>query len=320
MSTPASRSERQVDEQAVRLLSAAFDGTGAAVSFRSWTPVGARKIRKRRFTMLVADGTPALVCKTALDIDDAKVGAEATKLDTLDLPASLTRARVLSRHEGGFVMTYVPALDLPDALAGRSQESFATLLGRAVELVAALHRHSRVDGDVTRRRAVAGQYVAEELLHRPELRAAVDVAVLAATHGDLAPWNVRHDPETDRLSLIDWEDYRHCGIAGIDIVNLLTTLGLVVFPEYRTRGLDWLYDQIFGGSHWYSRLVHDLIVRYATATGQAPGAVLDLLPFHCAWMTTRITAEGRDPSQLYYATFLRRYVSQPPGWFDASAA
>lgn len=320
MFTPESRAEQDVDEQAGRLLLAAFDGPRAGVSFESWTPVGARKIRKRRFTTLVADGTPVLVCKTALDLDDAKVGVEAAKLDDLDLPPSLARPRVLSRHDGGFVMTHVPAMDLPDALAGRSPEAFAALLGRAVDLIADLHQHSRVDGDVSQRRAAAAQYVAEAELDRPELRRAVDVAVLASTHGDLAPWNVRHDPGDERTSLIDWEDHRTCGIAGIDVVNLLTTLGLVVFPEHRTHGLDWLYDQIFGGRHWYSRLVHDLVVRYAAATGQPPGAVLDLLPFHCRWMTTRISAEGRDPSQLYYDSFLRRYAAQPPRWFDASAA
>ncbi|WP_020123042.1 phosphotransferase [Streptomyces canus] len=286
------------------------------ITFTSWTPVGARKIKKRRFTALALDGRPVLVSKSALDDDDAKVAAEWHKLGRLALPATVDWAKPVEQTEDGFIMTYAASEDLPTALMGTGdRETFAALLTRTVDLVADMHLRGAVThNDPAARWAAARQYVADPLVSSPALRAALEHALVGPTHGDLAPWNLRYDAETDRVSIIDWEDYRPLGVAGMDLLNLLVTLGLVVFPEYRERGVDWLYDQVLESDHWYALLLRDLLVRYAERTGQLPRRVVDLLPLFCQWLIARISNEGRDPSPLYYGHFIARYTASAPQW------
>ncbi len=321
MPPPIASPEDEVDARARRtLLSVHEELTGAVgcgdTTFRSWTPVGARKIRKRRFTLLAVDGTPIILSKTALDRDDRKVAGEWRKLGSLALPSTVNYARGLRQADGGFVMTYAPSEDLPDALARADREAFGTLLGRAVDLMAQMHVHDAGGDGSTDPWVAARQYVDEPCVARPELRAALERALVGPTHGDLAPWNVRYDSGSDRMSIIDWEDYRPAGIAAIDVINLLVTLGLVVFPGYRNCGFEWLYDQVLESGTWYAILVRDLIVRYASAVEQPPRFVIDLLPFFCQWLIARISSEGRDTSFLYYGYFLARYVASAPKWVD----
>jgi hypothetical protein len=316
MRWPASPPELdEVDAAARERLREAYDRTtpgGGEITYRSWTPVGARRKKQRRFTLLARDGEPLLVSKSALDHDDPKVAGEFEKLTGISLPPAISYARPVARTGAGFVMTYAPAADLPDAL---ESGDFAARLERTVDLVAVMHGHGgqRLAGP-QRRWAAARQYVAEPCTARPELRTAIDHALLGPTHGDLAPWNLRHDPATGRISIIDWEDYRPVGIAAVDVVNLLVTLGLVVFPEYRERGHDWLYDQVLESDHWYALLLRRLVTRYAARMGTPPWLVIDLLPFHCQWLIARIGAEGRDPGPLYYGRFLDRYAERAPRW------
>ena len=321
MRWPASPDLDEVDALSRQRLRDAYERAttgGGDITYRSWTPVGARTKKKRRFTLLARDGEPMLVSKSALDPDDGKVAGEYDKLTSGSLPPTILYARPVARTEAGFIMNYVPAADLPDALL--KSDDFAALLERTVDLVARMHSHGAVRlADPELRWTVARQYVTEPCTARPELRAAIDGALLGPTQGDLAPWNLRHDPSTGQIRIIDWEDYRPLGIAGMDIVNLLVTLGLVVFPEYRERGHDWLYDQVLESEHWYALLLRRLVVRYAARVGTPPRLVIDLLPFHCQWLIARIGAEGRDSAPLYYRHFLDRYTNLAPRWVEELA-
>ncbi|RUU32396.1 hypothetical protein [Mesorhizobium sp. M6A.T.Ce.TU.016.01.1.1] len=321
MRRPATAELDEVDALARQRLRDAYECAamgGGDITYRSWTPVGARTKKKRRFTLLARDGEPKLVSKSALDADDGKVAGEFDKLTSGSLPPTIEYARPVARTETGFIMTYVPAADLPDALL--ESGNFAALLERTVDLVAQMHNHGAVRlPDPERRWTVARQYVSEPCTARSEFRAAIEGALLGPTQGDLAPWNLRHDPSTGKISIIDWEDYRPLGIAAMDIINLLVTLGLVVFPEYRERGHDWLYNQVLESEHWYALLLRRLVVRYAERVGTPPRLVIDLLPFHCQWLIARINAEGRDHAPLYYRHFFDRYTKMAPRWVEELA-
>ena len=317
-----SRLEVAVDAAAEAALLAAHERmegrTEGLVTFRSWTPIGARTKRKRRFTALIVDGSPALVSKMALDREDRKVAGEWIKLTGLSLAGVINHPRAIGQIGDGFIMTYAPGHDLPDALLGLdSQEQFAELLTQAVELVATMHLHGAIcDRDPCKRWDAARQYVDQPYATETRFRTALEQAIICPTHGDLAPWNLRYDRATARITIVDWEDYLPLGIAGMDVVNLLITLGLVVFPNYRERGLDWLYDQVLNSNHWYALLVREEINHYASLTNQQPRVVIDLLPFFCQWLIARIENEGRDASSLYYKCFASRYIAQAPTWVE----
>ena len=291
-------------------------GNGGDLSFRSWTPVSARTKKKRRFTVLADAGTPLLVAKSAIDDDDEKVAGEWDKLSAMALPPAIRHPRAVARTDRGFVMTYMPTDDLPNALLPCSDAAaLATVLERAVDLLATMHLHAAPRSpDAEQRCTVAAQYVPQPCQASPQLQIALERALLGPTHGDLAPWNVRYDGARELISIIDWEDYRPIGIAALDVLNLLVTLGLVIFPDYQVRGMNWLYEQLLEGDHWYALLLRALIARYARRTGQSPRMVIDLLPFHCRWMMNRLRAEGRDPDPLYYGPFSARYAERAPRW------
>jgi hypothetical protein len=321
MARQCSRDEDELDLSARQWLSDTHQRvTGVRgdddVSFRSWTPVSARTTRRRRFTALQSGGRTLLVSKSAYDEDDHKVAGEWNKLSRISLPPRLDHTRAVARTDHGFVMAYVPGVDLPDVLvASGDARKFATLLGRTIDLLAGMHLHAAVPtSDARMQWSVAEQYVPEPADARSALIAAVENALVGPTHGDLAPWNVRYDEATDRITLIDWEDYRPIGISGIDVINLLVTFGLVVFPEYRERGFEWLYGQVLEGDHWYAILLRRLVMRYAALVGTSPRLVIDLLPFFCQWLIARISSDGRDPAPLYYGYFLTRYVESAPQW------
>lgn len=291
---------------------------GGEITFDSWTPRSVRLRRKRRFTALAVDGAPRLVAKTSLDGDDAKIAREWDRLATLSLPPVVRHPRGIQRIPGGFVMTYAPSEDLPDALVRLGPDGFRPVLARAVELLAAMHLHGAPAAtDPARGWEAARRYVAEPACETPRLRAAIEGAHVGPTHGDVAPWNVRHDARDGGISLIDWEDFQPLGIAAIDVINLLLTLSVVVFPEHPEHGWGWLYGRVLESDHWYASLVREQLVRYAALTGQPARGVVDLIPFFCQWLITRISNEGRDPAPLYYATFRARYVSAPPRWVEA---
>lgn len=314
----SSRSEASVDAEAQGALRAAYErleGSADALSFRSWGSVGVRTTCRRRFTALLAAGRPRLVAKQPLDDDDDGVRREWESLRSLSLPAEIHHPTPVERLRSGFIMSWAPSVDLPDVLMEQSDpEGFGRILSGVVERLAVLHGRATGDGGG---RETARRYVDAPHEGTPRLRQALDTALVGPTHGDLAPWNLRLHVPTSRLTFIDWEDYRPRGIVALDILNLLLTLGLVVFPEQRERGWDWMYDRVLTSDHWYAGLVRRELVHYAGCTGQPARRVIDLLPFFCQWLMVRITRTGRDPSGLYYARFRERYLASPPAWVEA---
>jgi hypothetical protein len=311
--------ETELDALAEASLAVAFERMGgsteAEVSFRFWTPAGLRTRRRRRFGALIAAGRPILVSKMPLDSEDRKVAGEWEKLASLSMLSCGCHPRPVERTEAGFVMTYAPAVDLPDILVGSDQpERVAALIGEIVGLIATMHlRHAPSASNRRYAMQLARSYVDADKLGGASCQA-LERAMVGPTHGDLAPWNIRYDAMTKRFTLIDWEDYRPIGIPGLDVMNLLLTLGVVVFPDVHEKGYDWLYDQVMTGDHWYALVLRRAVVRYASLTRQSARMIVDLLPFFCFWMIARIESEGRDPGVFYYAPFAAQYRARPPDW------
>ncbi|MFJ9646437.1 hypothetical protein [Streptomyces sp. NPDC101206] len=321
----ADLTERTVDtgEVARLMLAAHLERTGAPepgpdrVRSTTWTPAGARKIRRRTFVQLDVDDVPVAVAKVPLSVTDPKLARELEVLRGFPAPAPLGSPVPLDALCGGFTMTHLPGTDLPTAVAGTDgPHTLWQVLRPAVERVAELHLSGK-RGPAAPERALetAAAYVREPEFGVPYADEALRTALLAPTHGDLGPWNVRYDVRDGSARVLDFEDFRATGIAAMDIVNLLVTTALPVFPDYPEHGFDWLYDQVFASNHWFRSVLEQGLDHYATLTGQHPGRVLDLLPFTCQWLIERIEAEGRDTSGLFYRTFVERYLERRPAAF-----
>ncbi|MCY0941022.1 MULTISPECIES: phosphotransferase [Streptomyces] len=318
----ADLTERSVDtvEVARLMLAAHLERTGAPepgpdrVRSSTWTPAGARKVRRRTFVQLDIDGVPVAVAKVPLSTTDPKLARELEILRGFPVPAPLGSPVPLDALCGGFTMTHLPGIDLPTAVAGATgPDALWQVLRPAVERVVELHLSGeRTPGTPERALETAAAYVRDPEFGVPYADEALRTALLAPTHGDLGPWNVRYDARDGSARVLDFEDYRATGIAAMDVVNLLVTTALPVFPDYPEHGFDWLYDQVFSSDHWFRSVLERGLDHYATLTGQHPGRVLDLLPFTCQWLIERIEAEGRDTSRLFYRTFVERYLERRP--------
>ncbi|MFF8633691.1 aminoglycoside phosphotransferase family protein [Streptomyces pilosus] len=320
--TAADLVERTVDtDEITRLMLAAHlarTGRGEVsperVDTSTWTPAGARKSRRRTFVRLDIDGEAVAVAKIPLSHSDPKLAGELEVLRSFRPPLPLGCPEPLDALAGGFTMSYLPGVDLPTAAAAAdTPEGLWRMLRPAVDRVVELHRSGpAVSTTPERALETAAHYVRTPEFGVRYADEALRSALLAPTHGDLGPWNVRCDPRDGTARVLDFEDYRTTGIAAMDVVNLLVTTALAVFPDYQERGFDWLYDQVFGGAHWFGSVLARGLDHYGAHTGQRPDRVLDLLPFTCQWLIERIEAEGRDTSRLFYRTFVERYLEQRP--------
>lgn len=284
----------------------------------TWSPASARKSRRRLFVRVDVDAEPVAVAKLPLSEDDLKLCHEFAVLSSLPDGLGFDRPRPLAEIDGGFSMTYLPGIDLPAApgLVDGPEQAWK-VLAPVLDAVAALHRvpiPEGVGGLTNDQVAVAAQYMRSPLTGVPHADRALRAALIAPTHGDLGPWNVRYNLDDDTVCVLDFEDYRPAGIAGIDVVNLLVTMALPVFPDYRKRGFNWLYDQVFVRNTWFRDVVARGVLRYAERTEQRAGDVLDLTPLMCRWLIERIESEGRDSSGLFYRTFTERYLAARPDW------
>jgi hypothetical protein len=318
----ADLAERTVgtDEIVRPMLAAHLARTGQAepsperLSTSTWTPASARKVRRRTFVRLDIDGEPVAVAKIPLSKSDPKLAREFEVLRSFPTPSPLGCPAPLDALCGGFTMSYLPGVDLPTAVTGAdTPDELWRVLRPAVDRVVELHR-SGPSVTTTPELALetAAHYVRNPEFGVRHADEALRTALLAPTHGDLGPWNVRCDPRDGTARVLDFEDYRATGIAAMDVVNLLITTALAVFPEYPERGFDWLYDRVFGGDHWFGSVLARGLGHYGTRTGQRPDRVLDLLPFTCQWLIERIEAEGRDTSSLFYRPFIERYLERRP--------
>ncbi|MGK3108743.1 phosphotransferase [Streptomyces sp. WAC05858] len=320
--TAADLAERTVDtDEIIQLMLAAHrERTGQGevsperVTTSTWTPASARKVRRRTFVRLDIDGEAVAVAKIPLSHSDPKLAGEFEVLRSFRPPSPLGCPAPLDALGGGFTMSYLPGVDLPTAVTGvDTPDGLWQVLRPAVDRVVELHRsHPAVSSTPELALETAATYVRTPEFGVQQADEALRTALLAPTHGDLGPWNVRCDPRDGTARVLDFEDYRATGIAAMDVVNLLITTALAVFPDYQERGFDWLYDQVFDGEHWFGAVLARGLDHYAAHTGQRPGRVLDLLPFTCQWLIERIEAEGRDTSRLFYRPFRERYLERRP--------
>jgi len=133
---------------------------------------------------------------------------------------------------------------------------------------------------------------------------------IGPTHGDLGPWNLRHDPATDEIALLDWEDYRDEGIQAVDVLNAVFTSLLVLRPEWRERGFGWLFAEAFERDPDLREFIAAGLRRYADETDQEVRALVRLLPVFCVSMIRRIEAQGRSADGMYYGPLLRGLTSR----------
>lgn len=291
------------------------------IAVRHWIPAGARKTRRRLFVRVDVGGVPVGVAKVPLAAQDPKLTHEFTVLTGLPAAFPLARPGPLGRLGAGFAMTYLDGVDLPavgQLTAG--PEEFWHVMRPVVDGVAALHLTTAAGAPHLTPEQAAAQYVRRPWTGAEHTDNALRRALLAPTHGDLGPWNVRYEPGRGTVRLLDFEDYKPLGIAAVDVLNLLVTSGLLVFPDYREHGFDWLYDRVFESDHWFCGALARGLAHYAAATGQRTADVADLTPLMCQWLIERITAEGRDTSGMFYRTFADRYLSGRPAWVRSADA
>jgi hypothetical protein len=284
----------------------------ADVTVCTMTSASVRRRRRRLIVLVDVVGGPAAVAKLPLSRHDPKLAYEYEVLSRF--PSRFPVPAVLGRIGNGFAMSYLPGVDLPDVPGlAVDRNKLRTVLGRTVDRMADLHRLPVEEASArTDPHEAAAQYVPDPWFGVPYADRALERALVAPTHGDLGPWNVRVDGPVVRV--LDLEDYRPAGIAAMDVLNLVLTCALTVFPEYPRHGFDWLYDRAFGPDHWFRDIMIDAVRRYAGSSGQRASQILDLTPLTCLWLIERVVAQGRDASQMFYRTFAERYLDRRPTW------
>ncbi|HWD55844.1 MAG TPA: phosphotransferase [Acidimicrobiales bacterium] len=268
----------------------------------------------REITVLRYRGEPLYVAKVPLGDDDGRVAAEYGKLRALG-KASLCRP--LRRAGQGYVMSYVPAADVPDLFLGLSADSQLGLCLSVVNEVVRLARHDPdriIWGDDDPLEVLRSCGVDPERFAGTRTLAAARRALVGPAHGDLAAWNVRFDPLTGRVAFVDWEDYCQVGLPALDVVNFLATLAVLLYPDAQTW--DELFADCFERPGTYRELVRSSIRHWTALTGSGGRDTLELLPAYCAAMVHRVTREGRSADHLFFTTFGRLFPSARLAWMD----
>jgi hypothetical protein len=251
------------------------------------------------------------VAKVPLDPADAMTDREWDVLSGLH-DIGVARPQAVHRLPAGFVMSYVPSMDFPDALAAAEPPSWPALLCSAVDAAARLHLsgHEPNSADPV---AVAACYLPSEAKVPQDTVDWLVRTTVAPTHGDLGPWNLRIDRDGS-IAVIDWEDYQPAGLPAFDVLNLIITAALIAFPSYREHGFDWLYDRVFHGCNAYRHAATEAFRRYSALTGLAVENIVGLTPLFCRWMIRRIEDQGRPASHLFFLPFAEYFEAEMPRW------
>lgn len=283
---------------------------------RWWVPDSARKHRRRLFVAGRPSAGAEIVAKIPLDPTDPMVARERDVLRDL-APTTVPRTALVRSLERGFVMTFLPGRDFSDVLdAADSPDTLRRLLSQAVDMMLPLHAAD--SAGPSNGTQVASAYVGEQLEQAGP--AALDALTRTRTgpvHGDLGPWNIRWNPDREDLALIDWEDYQQVGIPAVDLLNTVLTSALLVFPEYRQRGFDWLNIQMLATDGPYRAAVRAALRRYARATGQSATDLARLLPVSCLWLHRRVEKQRRPTDHLFYLPLMRGFLAAEPRWIGA---
>lgn len=301
------------------------------VCLRRWMPDGARRTRRRIFVGASVGAAPVLVAKVPLDDEDRMLDHEWDVLAGTDL-ALAGAPQPVRRLQRGFVMTWVPDVDLPALLHDVPMDAIRGVLQRSVDLAAGLHGARGDPGVPGQGVAVAAGYLGGSMATLPDVTlAALTRARTGTFHGDLGPWNVRAGTTDGAMRLVDWEDYLPSGIQAVDALNLVLTSALAVYPTYSRRltspsttseqGFDWLIERMLPyGVGGFGAVAVEALTRYAVATGQSPRELAALIPVFCCWMVERIRRQGRSTDHLFYRPLLESFVADPAAWtgaFDA---
>ncbi len=266
----------------------------------------------RELTVLRYEGEPLYVAKVPLGDDDGRVASEFSKLQEID--ARVAACRPLRRAGAGFVMAYVPAADLPDLFTSMSPSEWRAAGEAVVDAMVDLQN----TGPVVRRHhrarpqdVLRGYHVGLSTLD-PRSRAAVHQMHVGPAHGDLAAWNVRYDPATRRVGIVDWEDYRSAGLPALDIINFVATLAVVMHEG--PGSWDDVYTRAFEQPGEYRDLATGLVRRWAARTADSARDTMTLLPAYCEAMEQRIARECRSTEHMFFATFARRFAAADLPW------
>ncbi|MBR0696583.1 phosphotransferase [Bradyrhizobium lablabi] len=261
----------------------------AEVQFSRLHPARNRQHRVREFLIASVQGAPRLISKRGTDPHDTKVRRETSVLAGLMQSRSEPGARLIAAGRDGFVAPYLCDIDLPELWPLLSEARKDQLLDTVVDCMADFHAQVLTTTLIEPSRSFAS--------------AAVAGAPLGPIHGDLGPWNVRCSNSADRVAFVDWEDFHFDGPQAFDVLNLLLTMSIVEFPDFRQRGFEWLYSTVFIEPTAASRILRRGLLRYAEARSTDPELILAHVPLFCRYMIDRIEEEQRSTGNFYYRYF-----------------
>lgn len=287
-----------------------------SLRLETWQPDSARKHRVREFITLSLDEEPYYIGKIPLSPEDEKVAREYE---------ILCRLRGRGRHiveplqpvSRGFVMRYCAGVDFPHALGpDDGPERWLPLVEQVMDKMAAFHSECLSAPGEVAPEAAARDYVDDWQPAQEVTRRALAAAQVGAAHGDLGPWNVRYDRRTDKVSFIDWEDFRPLGLPALDALNFIFTLPLLLHPDYREIGFGRLHELCFERQGTFGLIAARGLARYAAAMRVSAVDLVALLPVYYEAMVVRFRREDRPVEHLFYIPFQQRFALEQIVWLD----
>ncbi|MEV0694519.1 phosphotransferase [Streptomyces sp. NPDC050388] len=300
----------QVREQLAELV--AGQRPDSAWEARHFVSRGARTVSRRLFVEVLFEDRPVWIAKVPLNPADTMVDREWEILAGRNWTRPVFETPVpLARLPRGFVMSWVPQADFPEALSTAGTGAPA-LLTRATDAVAALHG----DGRHSDARELVEDFLGPGFHELPEsVVTLLERSRTGLFHGDLGPWNLRVSDE-GALGLIDWEDCREQGVQAVDVLNLGMTSVLAADSGYQSRTMDSLVDEMLDPASPMGAAIVASLRRYARSTDQCVRDVGALVPLFCLWMEERIRRQGRATSHLFYAPLRARFARDGHRWIQ----
>lgn len=287
-------------------------GLAGPYEFMSWRPNSNRKHKIRRFVTLYATGTPRLVAKMRTEADDLKVGREYRVLCQLAENPSWRGAQPGSASGQGFVMAFAPHRDFPEFFSRRGFADRRRLACAVVTDIWAFHRSGTAPA-VRRTEQHLTDILGSWRPGEGSAASALAAVPAGAMHGDLGPWNIRIG-DSERLTIIDWEDYRSIGVPALDVLNFLLTLTLLVHPDHASLPPGALYEKTFLDRGEMAGLLGEGLRHYAQLSGVGAELCLALVPVYCRAMLRRFELEQRPTSHLFYIPFQERFHLEDCLW------
>jgi hypothetical protein len=214
-------------------------------------------------------------------------------------------------------MCHTPGVDLPEVFRALSEADQIAAVKAVANEAAALHCLGRPDNEGVGPASGLASYGLKASTFGKQTAGAVERARIGHAHGDMGPWNIRYNPITRAVRIIDWEDYRPQGLPALDILNFVVTLPLLLYPEHAKERWDRLFDLAFCQSRKYRTLAKASLSAWAARTGSSARDTMALLPAFCAAMVARIEQEGRSSRGMFFDTFAERFVCTRLPWIES---